>query len=103
MIFSIHIFIDVLNPKFWNNKKYIEKTQIPKQSFYKELLYKSFLFLYGDDNKLYFIKEFSLLTVPRYDIGSNYHLEGTEEEKILSGINLIEWKDFTKLREIRVA
>lgn len=64
---------------------------------------KSYLFLYGDDNKLYFIKEFSSLTVPRYDIGSNYHLEGAEEQKILSETNLIEWKDFTKLREIRVA
>ncbi|GEM_PF-1545307 len=229
-LYTITVIIDVLNPKFWNNKKYTEKTDIPKQSLYNELLYKyffaefdyqvgnelyakwlgdyrdlwkkektdkelddyiikneleprykekilkkyknheklfkpqieinkkryynlpsplnhidwrnpydnifiweegdrkvfqkggsgssggrevnsryifglslinkikpvkSFLFLYSDDNKLYFIKEFSSLTVPRYDIGSNYHLKSAEEEKILSGTNLIEWKDFT--------
>lgn len=63
---------------------------------------KSFLFLYGDDNQLYFIKEFSSFTVPRYDIGSNYHLNSEEEKKILSGTNLIEWKDVIKLKEIKI-
>jgi hypothetical protein len=63
---------------------------------------KSYLFLYSDDNKLYFIKEFSELTVPRYDIGCNYHLKSKEEERILSKTNLIEWKDFAKLSELKV-
>lgn len=63
---------------------------------------KSYLFSYGDDNKLYFVKEFSSLTVPSYDIGWNYHLKSAEAEKILSKINLIEWTDFLKLREITV-
>jgi hypothetical protein len=227
--YTITVIIDALDPKFWNNKKYIEKTQIPKQSLYNELLYKyffaefgyqagnelyakwldeyrnlwkkekmsgelddyiikneleprykakilkthknherlfkpqieinkkryynlpqplnyvdwrnpydtifiweesgkkvfqkggsgsssgreinseyifgfslinkikpvkSYLFLYGGNNELYFIKEFSSLTVPSYDIGSNYYLKGEEEKIILAGTSLIEWKDF---------
>lgn len=63
---------------------------------------KSYLFSYTDDNQLYFIKEFASLTVPYYDIGSNYFLKSSEGEKILSGVNLIEWKDFNKLKEIKI-
>lgn len=63
---------------------------------------KSYLFLYSDDNRLYFIKEFSSLTVPRYDIGSNYFLKSNEEGKILNGINLIEWVDFNKLKKVKI-
>ncbi len=63
---------------------------------------KSFLFLYSDDNKLYFIKEFPSLTVPNYDIGCNYHLKNREAEKILSKTNLIEWEDFNELKEVNV-
>jgi hypothetical protein len=62
----------------------------------------SYLFLYSDDNRLYFIKKFSSLTVPRYDIGSNYFLKNSEEEKILAGVNLIEWKDSIKLKKIKI-
>ena len=63
---------------------------------------KSYLFLYSDDNTLYFIKEFPSLTVPGYEIGSNYHLEYKEIEKIISKTTLIEWKDFAKLKEITI-
>lgn len=61
---------------------------------------KSYLFLYGDDNKLYFIKEFPSLTVPSYDIGWNYHLKSDEWESIISETNLIEWNGFDKLKEV---
>ena len=64
---------------------------------------KSYLFSYSDDNQLYFIKEFSSLAVPGYDIGSNYSLKSEDEKKILSGINLLEWKDFCELKEIKIA
>ena len=235
--YTVTIIIDNLNPKFWNNKKYVKKTQLPKQSLYRELLYeyffvefddragnelyakwldkyravwekekmkkdlddyiikneleprykekilkkyknheklfkprievsrdryynlpqlldhvdwrnpfdnifvweedgkkvfrkggsgssggretnskfifglslinktkpiKSYLFSYSDDNNLYFIKEFPSLTVPWYDIGSNYHLEDSETKKILTETNLMEWKDFAKLKEISI-
>jgi len=61
---------------------------------------KSYLFLYADDNQLCFIKEFSSLAVPRYDIGSNYFLPNRESEKILSGARLMEWENFNKLEKI---
>src|SRR3989339_256819 len=63
---------------------------------------KSYLFLYSDDNRLYFIKKFSSLTVPNYDIGSNYFLEEGERDKTLAGVSLLEWSDFNKLKELRV-
>lgn len=62
----------------------------------------SYLFSYSSDNKLYFVKEFSSLTVPDYDIGWNYHLKGRDAEKVLLGTNVIEWKDFNKLKEIKL-
>ena len=62
----------------------------------------SYLFLYGDDNQLYFIKRFSSLTVPRYDIGSNYTIKRSEEEKIFSKTNFIAWKDFIRAKEIKI-
>jgi hypothetical protein len=62
---------------------------------------KSYLFLYGDDNELYFIQDFPSLTVPRYDIGENYHLQSEEEKVILSKTSLIEWDDFARLKEVR--
>lgn len=63
---------------------------------------KSYLFLYSDDNRLYFIKEFTLLTVPRYDIGSNYFIKRSEEERIISEANFITWRDFIKTKEIKI-
>lgn len=63
---------------------------------------KSFLFSYSDDNQLYFIKEFSSLAIPYSDIGCNYHLKGEEVEKILSGVDLLEWKDYYKLKELKI-
>ena len=63
---------------------------------------KSYLFLYSDDNRIYFIKKFSSLTVPRYNIGSNYIIKRSEEEKIFSKTNFIAWKDFIRAKEIKI-
>lgn len=63
---------------------------------------KSYLFLYGDNNQLYFIEEFSTLTIPRSDIGSNYFLKHKEELKILEKVHLLDWKGFVKAEEIHV-
>jgi len=41
----------------------------------KEFPVKSYLFLYSENNQLYFIKKFPSLAVPDYDIGSNYFLD----------------------------
>lgn len=62
----------------------------------------SYLFLCGSDNHLYFIKKFSSLTVPRYDIGSNYFLKDSEIGKILLGVNLIEWENFGSLEKLKI-
>ena len=61
---------------------------------------KSYLFLYADDNQLYFIKEFPSLAVPDYEIGSNYFLKNREWKRILSGTKLMEWESFYKLKKI---
>lgn len=63
---------------------------------------KSYLFLYSNDNRIYFIKKFPSLTVPRYDIGANYIIERSEEEKIFSKTNFIAWKDFIRAKEIKI-
>ena len=61
---------------------------------------KTYLFLYADDNQLYFIKEFPSLAVPDYEIGSNYFLKNREWKRILSGTKLMEWESFYKLKKI---
>ena len=62
----------------------------------------SYLFIYSDENELIFIKKFSHLTVPRYDIGSNYHLLHKESEEILSGVDLLEWRDVFKVKTLKI-
>ena len=53
--YTITVIINNLDPKFWNNKKYVEKTQVPIQSRYMELLYKYFFIEFGhrEGNELY--------------------------------------------------
>lgn len=60
----------------------------------------SYLFLYSGDNQLHFVKKFSSLTVPRYDVGSNHFLIKNEEKRILPKTRFFMWKDFAKVREI---
>jgi hypothetical protein len=45
----------------------------------------SYLFLYSKNNELVFIKKFKSLTIPNYDIRSNYSLDWQKQEKILKG------------------
>jgi len=53
--YTITVIVDNLNPKFWNNKKYVEKTREPTISLYKELLYEYFFNELGQNqgNELY--------------------------------------------------
>ena len=53
--YIITIIIDCLNPRLWNNKKYVEKIKIPIESLYKEVLYKYFFGEFGnkEGNELY--------------------------------------------------
>jgi len=60
----------------------------------------SYLFLYSDKNELFFIKKFSSLCLPYYDIGSNYFLSPNKEQKALQEMDFINWKDFSKVKKI---
>lgn len=62
----------------------------------------SYLFIYSDENELKFIKKFDRLTVPDYDIGSNYHLPASESDKILSGVNFLQLSNFGKVESITI-
>lgn len=62
----------------------------------------SYLFLYSDENKLIFIKKFDSLTIPEYDIGSNYDLDEKEKDKTLKATNFIKWNSFNKAKEITI-
>lgn len=63
---------------------------------------RSHLFLYSDENKLFFIRKYRSLCLPVYDIGSNYFLSSSEKDKILGGIKLFRWKTLSKIGEIAV-
>lgn len=60
----------------------------------------SYLFLYSNKNELFFIKKFSSLCLPYYDIGSNYFLSPNDERKTLQKVNFIKWDNFSKVKEI---
>lgn len=62
----------------------------------------SYLFLYSEENRLFFIKKFQSLCLPAYDIGSNYFLSSSEEDKVLKGVNLLHWESLSKAKEITV-
>ncbi|MBL7159877.1 hypothetical protein ISS85_05340 [Candidatus Microgenomates bacterium] len=62
----------------------------------------SYLFLYSDENRLFFIKKFQSLCLPAYDIGSNYFLSSSEEDKALKGVSLLRWESLSKVKEITI-
>ena len=62
----------------------------------------SYLFLYSDENRLFFIKKFQSLCLPAYDIGSNYFLSSDEEDKVLKGTNFLRWEALFKVDEITI-
>ena len=45
---------------------------------------------------------YAFLTVPGYDIGSNYHLEANDQKQCLNQTSLIKWEDFNKLNKITI-
>lgn len=60
----------------------------------------SYLFLYSDKNELFFIKKFSSLCVPDYDIGSNYFLSEDEQKQALKNTLSLKWDSFDQAKEI---
>ena len=63
----------------------------------------SYLFIYSEENQLNFIKKFNQLTIPRYDIGENYHLDQKEHRKLLSDCQMISWKNFEVVNKILIS
>lgn len=55
----------------------------------------SYLFIYDQENNLWFIKKFSSFSLPDFDLGSNYFLSQKEKEKVLQKVKLFRW-DFIK-------
>ncbi|MFA5776778.1 MAG: hypothetical protein WC988_04475 [Patescibacteria group bacterium] len=49
------------------------------------------ILIYSKDNKLLFGANFDSLTLPAYDLGSNYFLDREEEERLKKSINLYRW------------
>lgn len=62
----------------------------------------SYLFLYNNKNQLLFIKRFSSLCIPRYDIGSNYHLSQRNEDTLLRGTKLLTWNMLDNIKNITI-
>lgn len=56
----------------------------------------SYLMVYTDDNKLKLIKKFNSLTLPNYDIGSNYQIDSKVSSELKKNTKLLEWKSIFK-------
>lgn len=62
----------------------------------------SYVFLYSEENTLLFIKKFDRLCVPQYDIGENYHLGQSEEEKLKKSGTFLRWDWIDGIKEIEI-
>jgi len=62
----------------------------------------SHLFVYDKTNHLYQLHTFSTLTVPKYDIGANYHLKTARQKQVLRGTCFMWWENFTELQKLFV-
>lgn len=61
----------------------------------------SYLFLYSDENKLFFIKKFDRLCLPAYTLGENYpRLSDREENQLKKGTQLFTWDSFDRAKKI---
>jgi len=61
----------------------------------------SYLFLYSEENKLLFVKKFNSLCLPGFDIGSNYDLEYSEQERLKQDGTFLYWDVLSEIREIK--
>lgn len=69
-------------------------------TFNKEQPIPSYWFLYSEDNRLLFIKRFSSLTVPDYDIGSNYSIDPNQDKKLRQNGQLIRWNNWMNFSQL---
>ena len=62
----------------------------------------SYLFIYSENNRLLFVKKCRSLTVPDYDIGSNYHLKPGEGEEVLKNTGLLRWDMMGRIKHLEI-
>lgn len=62
----------------------------------------SHLFMYSEENELLFIKKFPSLTIPGYDIGTNYMVDSSLDKKLRQGRHFIKWDDFITFGQIYI-
>jgi len=62
----------------------------------------SYLFLYSKENTLLFVKKFTNLCVPQCDIGANYHIEHSEEERLKQDGDFLRWNTLRDIKEIEI-
>lgn len=53
----------------------------------------SYLMIYTEENKLKLAKKFESLTIPDYDIGSNYDIDSKTDKELKKNGHFIEWED----------
>lgn len=63
----------------------------------------TYLFIYSDENKLFFVKRFHSLCVAAYDIGSNYYLPNNEEKKVLKKTKFLRWDSLSKVERVVIS
>lgn len=69
-------------------------------TFNREQPVPSYWFLYSGDNHLLFIKRFSSLTVPDYDIGSNYSIDLNQDKELKQNGQLIRWHNWMNFSQL---
>ena len=62
----------------------------------------SYLFMYSEENKLLFIKNFPSFTIPSYDIGTNYSVDNSLDKKLRQNGHFIKWDDFLTFNHISI-
>lgn len=60
----------------------------------------SYLYIYSRKNQLFFIEKFPTFTIPKWDIGSNYHISREEDEKALQKVQFLKWEEISELKRV---
>ncbi len=60
----------------------------------------SYLFLYSEENALFFIKKFDRLCVPIYDVGSNYCINSVDAARLQRDETFLRWEGIDGINTI---
>ena len=62
----------------------------------------SYLMIYNDQNELKLAKKFNSLTLPDYDIGSNYDIDSKIDKKLRKKGHFMTWKDLFNIEHLNI-